>query len=55
MKNLITRLKEPSTWAGLATTAALAGLVLSPEQWGAISTAVIAAIAVYEIFRPEPK
>jgi hypothetical protein len=53
MKQLIEKLKEQSTWAGLATTAALAGLVLSPEQWGAISTAVIAVIAVWEIFRHE--
>jgi CDP-diglyceride synthetase len=53
MNDLLTRLKQRSTWAGLATVLALAGLVISPEQWEAISTAVIALIAVYEIFRNE--
>lgn len=53
MKNLLARLKEPSTWAGLATVTALTGLVVSPDQWAAISSFVIAAVALYEIFRPE--
>lgn len=55
MKTLLDRLKEPSTWAGLATVIALTGLVVSPEQWQAISSAVIAVIAAYEILRPEKK
>ena len=53
MKTLLSRLSQRSTWAGLATVAALAGLVISPEQWEAVSTAVIALIAAYEIFRNE--
>jgi hypothetical protein len=53
MKELLSRLSQRSTWAGLATVAALTGLIISPEQWEAISTAVIALIAAYEIFRNE--
>lgn len=53
MTPLLNRLKEPSTWAGLATVTALTGLTLHPEQWEAISTFVIAAIALFEVFRPE--
>jgi hypothetical protein len=53
MKTLLSRLSQRSTWAGLATVAALTGLVISPEQWEAISAAVIALIAAYEIFRNE--
>ena len=53
MNDLLTRLKQRSTWAGLATVLALTGLVISPEQWEAISTAVIGLIAAYEIFRNE--
>lgn len=49
----ITKLKEKSTWAGLATLTALLGLKLEPEQYGAISAAVIALIGVYEVFRKE--
>ena len=55
MKTFLARLKEPSTWAGLATVIALTGWVVSPEQWQAISSAVIAVIAAYEILRPEKK
>jgi hypothetical protein len=50
---VIDQLKQKSTWAGLATLAAVAGLHLSGEQWGAISTAVIGAIGVFEVFRKE--
>ena len=50
---LINRLKEKSTWAGLATVIALTGLKLDPEQLGAISTAVIGLISLYEVFRKE--
>ena len=50
---LINRLKEKSTWAGLATVIALTGLKLDPEHLGAISTAVIGLIGIYEVFRKE--
>jgi len=50
---IIARLKERSTWAGLATILALVGLKLDPSQLGAISTAVIGLIGLYEVFRKE--
>jgi hypothetical protein len=50
---LLNKLKEKSTWAGLATLTALMGLKLEPEQFGAISAAAIALIGVYEVFRKE--
>jgi len=47
------KLKEKSTWAGIGTIIALLGLKLEPEQFAAISTAVIGLIGVYEVFRSE--
>lgn len=50
---ILGKLKEKSTWAGLATLTALVGLKLDPEQFAAISTAVIGLIGAYEVFRKE--
>lgn len=50
---ILGKLKEKSTWAGLATLTALVGLKLEPEQFAAISTAVIGLIGAYEVFRKE--
>lgn len=50
---ILGKLKEKSTWAGLGTLIALAGLKLDPEQFAAISTAVIGLIGAYEVFRKE--
>ena len=52
---ILARLKEPSTYAGIATVLALVGWKLSPELMGAIASAGIAIIAVIEIVRPEKK
>ena len=52
---IIARLKEPSTWRGLTMLAGLVGFTLSPEQWQAISTAVLALLGAVEVFRPEVK
>lgn len=52
---IITRLKEKSTWAGIATLVALTGLKVSPDQLGAVSSAAIALIGLFEVFRPEKK
>jgi hypothetical protein len=55
--NLLTtalgKLREKSTWAGIATLAAAAGWKLSPEEWSSIAAVVIAAIGVWEVFRKE--
>jgi uncharacterized membrane protein len=53
LETIIKKLKEKSTWAGLGTIVALVGLKLEPEQFAAISTAVIGLIGAYEVFRKE--
>jgi hypothetical protein len=35
---LAIKLRQPTTWAGIATTATALGINLSPEKWQAIST-----------------
>lgn len=50
---VIARLKEKSTWAGIATIAAAIGWKMEPEAWSAIAAAVISAVGVYEVFRKE--
>ncbi len=55
MKNILNRLKEESTWRGLITVAALAGLALSTEQADAIVGAGLALISAIWIFKPESK
>lgn len=53
MNWIISRLKEPSTYAGLATIGALAGLHLTPEQYQAVFAAIIAAVNAWQILRAE--
>lgn len=50
---LLGKLKERSTWAGLATLTAAIGWKLDPDQWSAIAAAAIAVISLYEVFRKE--
>ncbi len=45
------KLKEKSTWAGIAALTAAAGWKLDPDQWSAIAAVVIAAVGVWEVFR----
>ena len=47
------KLKEKSTWAGIAALTAAAGWKLDPDQWSAIAAVVIAAVGVWEVFRRE--
>ena len=49
----LSKLKEKSTWAGLAALAAAAGWKLDPEQWSAIAATVVAAVGLWEVFRKE--
>jgi len=53
VSTLLGKLKERSTWAGLATLTAAIGWKVDPEQWSAIGAAAIAAISLYEVFRRE--
>jgi hypothetical protein len=55
--NLLTtalgKLREKSTWAGIAALGAAAGLKLNAEEWSSVAAVVIAAIGVWEVFRKE--
>ena len=53
MKFIIDRLKEPSTFRGLAVVLGLIGVNLSPEQTNTVAAAVAGIIATIEIFRVE--
>jgi hypothetical protein len=55
--NLLTtalgKLKEKSTWAGIAALTAAAGWKLDPDQWSAIAAVVIGVVGLYEVFRKD--
>lgn len=55
MNTLLQRLKEPSTFRGLAILAGLCGYAIDPAQLNAISGAVIAVLGLIEVFRDERK
>lgn len=48
------RLKEKSTWRGIATVLTVLGVSLSPEQTAAIVTAGVAFVGLFEVFFKEP-
>jgi hypothetical protein len=47
------KLREKSTWAGIATLAAAAGWKLNESEWSAIAATVIAAVGLWEVFRKD--
>ena len=51
MNYLLDRLKEPSTWRGLAVMVGAFGVHMHPDLMPAIGTAVIAAIGLVEVVR----
>jgi hypothetical protein len=53
MNNLISRLKEPSTFRGLAILAGLGGIAIDPAQVNAIAALTAAVIGLIEVFRKE--
>jgi hypothetical protein len=53
MKSLIQRLKEPSTWAGLAALTAAIGWKVDPDQFAAVGAVIVALIGLWEVFRKE--
>jgi hypothetical protein len=55
MNIILSKLKEPSTYRGLAVLGGLAGLSLSPQHWEAIASAVAGIIGLIEVFRKEKK
>jgi len=54
MSWILSRLKEPSTYAGLATIGALLGLHWSPDQYQAVFAAIIAIVNAWQMVRSEP-
>ena len=50
---ILERLKEPSTWRGLATLLGSIGIAANPDLIIQIGVAVASAIAAIEIFRKE--
>ena len=52
-KHLGERLKEPSTWKGLAILAGLLGWSVSPELAEAIGATVVGVIGIIEVVRKE--
>ena len=53
MQWLIDRLKEPSTWQGIATFAGAVGIILSPELWLQIGTTAGAIIGLVQVIKKE--
>lgn len=53
MQWILDRLKEPSTWAGLATAITATGLAWSGELVMGVGSVVIALVGLYEIVRKE--
>lgn len=50
---ILERLKEPSTYRGLAILGGIVGISLEPNQWTAIAAAVAGVIGLVEVFRRE--
>jgi hypothetical protein len=46
LEYILARLREPSTWAGLASFLAAAGIALKPELWESLTAAGIALAGV---------
>jgi hypothetical protein len=55
MDYLVARLKEKSTYSGILALLAAVGVAVDPEQFSAISAAVMALVGVFEVFRRESK
>jgi hypothetical protein len=53
MNILIQKLKEPSTYRGLAIIAGVAGISLDPSAWQTIGTLIASIVGLIEIFRKE--
>jgi hypothetical protein len=50
---IINRLKEPSTYAGLASILGLVGVNLAPEAWTAIISVLTAVAGAVAVFVPD--
>ncbi len=52
---LFARLREFSTWRGVAALAATAGVLVAPEQLDAAYKAFVAVLGVIAVFTPAKK
>ena len=55
MDMIIARLREPSTWRGVAVLLALAGVQIAPEHLEAVGNGFIGVMAILAVFMPEKK
>lgn len=55
MNTLISQLKQPSTFRGLAILAGLLGCKVSPQMTDSIAASVVAVLGLIEVFRNERK
>jgi len=53
LKWIAARLKEPSTYQGLATILTAAGIFLSPELWLGIGTFGAATVGLVQVIKKE--
>jgi len=53
LKWIAARLKEPSTYQGLATILTAAGIFLSPELWLGIGTFGAATVGLVQVIKSE--
>ena len=50
---ILDRLKEKSTWAGIASIASLFGIILAPEQLALVGEGIIALVSLFVIATKE--
>ncbi len=50
---ILARIKEKSTWRGLATLVGLFGIVVAPDQLELIGAGIVAIIGIIEMGRSE--
>jgi exopolyphosphatase/pppGpp-phosphohydrolase len=55
MNFLLGKLKEKSTYAGIAALLAAYGWSVDPDQFAAASAAIIAIVGLWEVLRREAK
>jgi len=55
MNAILARLREPSSWAGIAAVIGLFGIKVAPEQMQAVMTLGAAAAGAAAVFLPEKK
>nr|WP_315242843.1 hypothetical protein [uncultured Albidiferax sp.] len=53
MKAFFARLREPSTWAGIAAIATLAGVPVNTGTLGLVQQAVVAVAGMVAVLTPE--